>query len=610
MQRSLILTAALAAALPLAGESSLTTPAVVITASRTAESIDETLASVTVIDAAAIRQSAARTLDELLANRAGIEMVTQGGIGGNTSLFMRGSNSQHLLVLIDGVKINSAAVGGAALHLIPLAAIERIEIVRGPRSALYGGEAIGGIVQIFTRQAASGTDITAAGGSHGEQRLALQVSERGEGFAVTAGVSQLQSGGIDAQAPKRSGRTPGDYDRDGHQQLNLNLNLRFDLSATTQLQLSGLNNQHRSEYDGCYLGWSPANHCRLDSQQTITSLQLRHQLSNNWQSSLAAGEGRETLEGLSDGTAAWQATQQRRSLTWQHEFTLNHGDLLTAGLDYQQERVGPSGNFLDTSRINRALYGQYQRWGEHYDLQLSARHDKSSAYGSHTTHALAIGHTLNNGLRLILSRGTAYKSPTFYDLIYTNPNDWSRGFNSGLRAERSQSHELSISHHHSADGWRISLFQTAIDDLITLDSNWNAINLNQAEIRGVEFEVSQSLGRWLISADLNHSNPQDRQSGKQLARRARQSGRIAISQRLGEWRPGLIISAQGERYDDAANTKRLPGYAIGHATLSWHPAPHWSVVAKVENLTHKHYSVAEGYATSGRHWLLSLNYRQ
>lgn len=259
----------------------------IVTASRVAQSTDQTLAAVTVITREDIEHSQTQSVADLLRERVpGMDFLTTGGTGHQTSAFLRGTSSDHLLFIIDGNIVGSATTGAAQIELIPLAQIEHIEIIRGPRSSLYGSDAIGGVVQVFTRTGGDQYNASVTVGSHNTQAVTVGSSISGERTQLNIAASHYMTDGFDVT-------NDGESDDDGHTNNALNLNLKHRIGESSNIHASALHSSAETEFDN-----NSFDNVSDSIQQSYT-LGFDTSLSDNWNTSLNAGQSKDRLETLS-----------------------------------------------------------------------------------------------------------------------------------------------------------------------------------------------------------------------------------------------------------------------------------------------------------------------
>ncbi|MCG8427241.1 MAG: TonB-dependent receptor, partial [Chromatiales bacterium] len=434
---------------------------IIVTASRTAETADETLASVTVIDRETIEKSQATDITELLIGIAGINLSANGGDGKNKSLFLRGTNSNHTLLLIDGIRIGSATLGSPSWSLIPLHDIERIEVVRGPRSSLYGSDAIGGVIQIFTRKGGEGlrTSTEAGYGTDNHYKLEGSLSYGNESSRFRLAISKEETDGYDV-------RPAIEQDDDGFDSLGINGS--FSHKFTDRLELSGniLRSDGENEFDGNSFSGN-----LTEFIQQSAGLALTADVTDGWKSTLRFGESRDFSKNFFNDTFVNKFDTQRRQIAWENSIDLNDSNQIVAGVDYYKDEINATTDYAETERDNKALFGQYRYFGERHDLQLGLRYDDNEQFGDQTTGNIAWGMEVMENLRFTASAGTAFKAPTFNDLYWPS-SPWSSG-NPDLVPEKSRSYELGLSGQHAGVHWSARTYRSNIKNLI----NWACTDL-------------------------------------------------------------------------------------------------------------------------------------
>ncbi len=579
------------------------TDPIVVTATRTARTADETLASITVITREEIERSQANDVAELLRGILGVNITRAGGYGTASSVFLRGTNPGHVLVLVDGIKIGSATTGAPTWEFLPLAEIERIEIVRGPRSSLYGSEAIGGVVQLFTRRGEGPVrpDATVMAGSFHTHEASVGVSGGpGNGwFSLHAG--EFATRGINAT---RRSNPVFEPDRDAYDNTYGSIRTGYRLAPGTEVELYAWRATGNTEFD------SPGFSDETDFRQNLGAVRLQSRVTPTWTTRLQAGVSEDkTFNFRADGAATpSRFDTQRRIRAWQNDFSLSDRALLTLGYDQQEDRVTSTANLLKNSRDNHAWFGVYQAELASHSLQASLRRDDNEQFGRHDTGSLAYGYALSPRYRLYASYGTAFRAPTFVDLYWPDPV-FSTG-NPNLRPEESRSVELGLAGRSAPLHWTLNLFHTRIENLIVLTGpTFLPDNLSQAAVDGVELGAATTVDPWHVAANVTLLDPRNTDSGKYLQRRSRQAARLDVDRQLGKARLGATLLAEGARYDDPANQVRLTGYALLNLRAEWTLSRDWRLAARAENILDKDYETVAGYNTLGRSVFVSVLYR-
>ena len=609
--RSLSFAIALALPAIASAQSATELDQVVVTATRTESSIADSLFPVQVIERDEIERSQARSLPDLLRGRAGIDVGNQGGGGKISTLFLRGTESDQVLVLVDGVRIGSATAGLVSFQDIPVEQIDRIEIVRGPRSSLYGSEAVGGVIQVFTRhdQGAFAPRFRIGIGSHNLREASVGIGGSGERGWYGADFAWQRTDGINAcngSATLFAGCFVDEPDRDGYRNASLNLRGGVNVGETLKLEAHALRAEAFNEFDGSLYGGNEA-----DNVQQALSAKLAWTPSRRIAVTVQLGGSDDDSDNSFDDHAGnmihvGNFDTHRTTASLQGDFSVAEGQSLSAGADWQRDRIDSDTDFDVTGRDNTGVYVEYlARFGAQ-QLQASLRNDDNEQFGNHATGSLGWGLQFGDGFKLTASYGTAFKAPTFNDLYYPffgNP---------GLEPETSHSTNIGISQHARNWSWTLDAYETRIDDLISYDSSiFLPNNIDKARIRGVEFTVDTTLAGWDLGAQLSHADPRSESGsteGKLLARRARDIGRIDLDRTFGAFRFGATLNASGPRYDDAANAVRLGGFATTDLRFEYAFDSDWTLQARATNVFDRHYETVAWYNQPGREFGLSLRY--
>ncbi len=579
---------------------------VLVTATRTPIALADSLSPAQVIDRTAIESSQATSLQDLLRGRAGINLTNTGGLGKQTSLFLRGTNSSHTVVLVDGVRINTADFGLAMLQDLPLAQIERVEIVRGPQSSLYGADAIGGVVQIFTRRNTGGfaPHLELGGGSNGLRQASGGIGGGTERGWFGIDIAYQHRDGIDAcrgSAATFQGCGADEPDRDGYRNLSKSARGGYHVNDQWTVEGSALRAEAENHYDG-YYNYS-------ETLQQVLAGKVRYTPSDRL--SVTASIGRSDNESDNSGPfgAFGRAQTQRDSASVQADIGLADGQLLSGGVDWSDDSLdGSSAGYLVDSRDNTGVFLQYQgRFGQH-QLQASVRNDDNEQFGNHTTGSLAWGMELGSGWKLTASHGTAFKAPTFSDLY----DPWSGV--AALDPEKARSTNVGLAQQGQGWRWGLDVYETRVDDLITYDAaTFRMTQVEKARIRGAELTGTARVAGIDVNAQLSYTDPRNHTVGAQydnwLARRAQQTARIDLDRRFGDVRVGVTGFGAGKRYDDAANTVKLGGYGTLDVRLEYALGPAWTLLARAANVFDRRYETVAWYNQPGREYQLSVRYQ-
>lgn len=587
---------------------------VVVTAARTETTIDRALADVTVIDAQAISDAGVSSLPELLRSAGGVEISQTGGIGTVSGLFLRGTKNAQTLVLVDGVRIENPLNGGGMPEYLPLEAIERIEIVRGPMSSLYGSGAIGGVVQIFTRKGdAPGWWPYASVGAGSRGTARAQAGFRGvqSGTSVSLSAGIERSSGFNATRPSSPDFQP---DRDGQRQASLTASLSHRLANDVEIGANLMANRGRAEIDfGCTPFACPSDAQSVQEFRTrsITAY-ARAQPIAGWRSELRLGN---TSIDYDLPAFAFAPRTDSRTIAWDNRIDA-WGGRVQFGLERLGQRIdgeGVTGGgfpiYAHESRTTNSVFGGYEReWGEH-TVRATLRRDRIGSVGSETTGALAWGWRLDPRWLVRASYGTAFRAPTFDDLYYLPPYG-----NPALKPEKSRGAEAALEYSAGASSLRATAFASRIDDAIELDSMYTPRNLAEARVRGLTVDARHALGGWALRASATvqrtegvRVDPVDgTRTEAALARRAPRYGVAGVERRHGPWRFGAEAIAQARRVDTLG--QRLHGYVFVDAWGAYRFARDWELFARAGNLGNRDYETVAGYRSPPRSLFVGVRY--
>jgi len=578
-------------------------PPIVVTASRVAQTADETLASVTVITRADIERSQARDTVSLLRGVAGIDVARTGGPGHDTSVFLRGANADHVLVLIDGVRVASATDGKFAWSGLDPGQIERIEIVRGPRASLYGSEAIGGVIQIFTRRP-QGAQFAGELGAYRTRAVEAGFGI-GDDLRFNALGSYRKTRGFSATHPGAG--FIYDPDRDGSEQLSANVGFSARLGDFGEIDLEGLRTLSQVEFD-------PGNDYS-DGEDLSGRARLRTTV-GPWSQTLALSGATTDLETF--GSNPSDIASRRRMIDWQNDFELGGGHLLTLGASRLRDR-GRNVNtatetlvFQDGVHNNAGFANWLGRFGR-LRVELGGRYDQHSNFGTHGTGQGAWG-LVYQRWSLYGSYGTAFKAPTLNELFHPGFFGGQFAGNPDLTPETSRSAEL---------GWRInpvsglrlngSGYYTSIENLIAFEGmNFQATNIGRATLRGVEFGAELTQGAWRVSTNLGLHKAVNEITDRDLLRRPRKKLSLAVDHEtagVGSVGAELIaVSSHADIDNVSFATIDVAGYVVVNLRARLMLSPGLSLEARIDNFLDEDYEVASGYNTPGLSPYLGLRY--
>jgi vitamin B12 transporter len=579
--RLALLPLALCAITPAWSQTSSLEP-VVVTATRSPTRTDELVSDVTVITRETIEASTARTLAELLARNAGVQSSSNGGLGKSSSVFIRGTESRHTILLVDGVRLGSATLGTPSWDNIPLEAIERIEVLKGPASALYGSEGVGGVVQIFTRKGMAGfhpyATATVGSKSHGAAAAGFSAG-RGD-LDYSLGVQHLRERGFSATNPN----VPfGNFnpDRDPFRQDSLNASARYRINPGWSVDAGLLYANGVSAFDD-----GPDRDSRLRLRDLTAHIGVKAQLAAGWHSELTLSQGKDTSNTIEAAFPGAFRTSQSQ-WTWQNNVDTPLGVVL-AGLEHRVQKVDSSTDYdVNRRTIDSAFAGLNGSAGRH-SWQLNLRHDGNSQFGGSNTGFVGYGFRITPEWRVHASHGTSFVAPSFNQLYFP-------GFgNPALQPERGRNTDIGVSWKAHGQEVKLVRFDNRIRGFIT--STTTPGNDGRFDALAVRASVDRLDARNELK-DL------------WLPRRARQQLTLGADYGVGDWRFGGSLLHVGSRFDDAANTRPLDSYTTADAFVAWQFARDFSLQAKLNNLTDKQYETAYGYNQPPRSFYLTLRWQ-
>lgn len=577
------------ALLPVATQAAeaLQTAPLVITSGRQAEPRAEATAANSVFTRQDIERLQARSVPELLARTPGIQMGSSGGV---PAYYVRGTGTAQTLVLVDGQRIASATTGIARLDYLSIDNIERIEIARGPRSSLYGADAIGGVIQIFTRRGENGLhpEVRMAAGSRGTVQRSATLSGSDEQTAFNLGASLDESNGWDRTRDKAG----ADIDHDGQRNKAVHLNLDQHFNEDWKAGISLNDQRGDSEYDDAYSAapGEPHDEFRVSSYSGYVEAQL----SKNWNSRVEAGRSydRNKALGAADSWNNGTLETTRHSLSWLNHLQLTDVQRLSIGTDWYEDRVNGNTAFAEDSRENRAVFAQHSFRTDQFSTELGVRHDDNQVYGSQNSWNGALSLPAGDSQSWILSYGEGFRAPTFSDLYYPGAG------NPDLQAETSKTYELQWRGNLSSTQLEASVYRTDVDDLIA----WNGAagrpeNISRARINGFEAQVSRDIFGWRSALSLSLLDPRNRDTGSVLPNRAKRLLSLDLDRQIGRIGFGATWQAVSHSFDDSAagpsfSTERqtVAGYGLLNLRSSWQATPELTWEAKIDNLLDRDYA--------------------
>lgn len=582
----------------------------VVTANRFQQPVNTVLAPVSIVTREQIDQWQPQSVSDILRRLPGVDIAANGGIGQNASVYIRGAESRHTLVLIDGIPLaKSGIVGAADFSQIPVSLIQRLELIRGPRSAVYGADAIGGVINIITQNSTPGAKIEAGVGSNRLQQYNGSVRHQvGDDTLMTLAGSYKDTKGFDVQPNSKNKVGDG---RSGFH---------------NETFWGGLNHNFNENITGFVRGYGYSNKTGYSSGQYERQLynhtyETGLNYSNDIYSSFLTGSYQRykdynylTLQGLyNSGTSLDDMTQ--RNIQWGNSLVVGQGTV-SAGIDWQQQRLTSEDTIIsqDYKRTNTGYYLTGQQQVETVTLEASVRGDNNDQYGWNGTWQTAAGWEFVPDYRLTASYGTGFQAPTLGQLfgqkrfnILPSPD---------LKPEKSKQFEIGLEGLTGPVSWQLSAYRNKINNLIDYNSvelpsgDWTGDyrNVRAATIKGVEWTGSFDTGIFSHQLTFGYLDPRRDSDNQVLARRSKHQYKYQLDWNMFGAEMDVAYQYYGKRLDSNSSQRQLPSYSLVDISASYPVTSHLTIRGKIANLFDKDYETAYGYQTPGREYYLSGGY--
>ena len=599
--------------LPLGAHAQAPLDPVIVTGTREPQPLSRSTADVVVIDADTIRASSADSVADLLRREAGVQITRTGGPGQNAGYLIRGTGTNSTVVLVDGVRIGSASLGQAEFEALSLAQIDHVEVLRGPASSLYGADAVGGVVQIFTRRGDGTTRVTGgvALGGYRSREVELGISGSSGGFDYAATAGRESSRGVSALRPNArfGGFNPDD---DGYGLNFGNLKLGYTPAAGHRIGINLIETGLNAQYDACEFDASfncdPSPDFRDHLRTQLASLDYRGEISTLWTTQARLSQSIDDAN--SGGTTLSHFKTQRSQATWQNALHLGADQQLVLAYEYLHETVDADVFTGQPKRSNNALVAGYSgRFGAS-GLEASLRYDHNTVYGSNTTGSVGYSVDVLPSLKLRALAGTTFRAPTFNDLYYP-------GFGiATIQPERGRSVEIGAEWHAGGTSASATVYRNRVRDLIGFDPDPNgtdcppgyfgcAANTSRARLQGATLAATQRFGDVTLRGGIDLLDAKDADTGVRLPRRAAHQEHLAADYDPGPWGAGAAVLGVGSRPDGAVV---LGGYALVDLRAYWRFAPQWRVEAKLLNALDHRVEPVRDYQGLGRQAWVVIRY--
>jgi vitamin B12 transporter len=598
-----------------AGASDSTLDTVAVTGTREPEAIGRSSVDIVVIDSATIRSSSADSLEDLLRRFAGMQLARNGGPGQSAGFFLRGASTNSTVVLIDGVRVGSATLGQADLEALSVSQIERVEVLRGPASSLYGADAVGGVVQIFTRRGSGALRWGAAAevGGYRSARVDGNASGARGGWDYALSLGHERSRGVSVIAPNDAF---GNFnpDRDGFRRNTATLQLGFTPATQHRIGVQVLETKLDARFDSseflppAFIA-DPTPDFRKRLTTRVTSIDYRGTPIQHWTTTLQASRAVDDL--TSGGTVQSRFVTRRDQATWQNAWSLAHDQQLLVAYEHQVERAEAEVFAGELVRRNDAFVLGYSGTFDALSLQADLRRDANSAYGDNTTGRLGASVEVLRGLKLRALAGTTFRAPTFNDLAYP-------GFGvATVRPEHGRSVEAGVSWQGEAAGASATIYRNRVRDLIGVQLDRSlcpadpaydfgcAGNVQRARLQGATLAGNARWRGFAMRATVDFLDAVDMDTGVRLPRRAAHQESLAIERESGRWRYGASALFVGARPDTGVV---LGGYGVVDLRLAWQPRPTWRVEARLNNALDRQVEPLRDYRGLGRQAWIGVHF--
>ena len=605
-------------------DTTLKTSDVFVTATRTRIPKKNVIADITLISEEQIKLAGSSSLPELLQRQPGIEISNNGGQGKVSTLFLRGASSTHSVILLDGIRIDSATAGLTAIENIPLSQIEKIEIVRGPASSLYGQDAIGGVIQIFTKKGLNGFKPYISFGYGKYNTSIAQGGIRGgdDTTSYAINLSSQNSTGFSAFEPNTNPAATANIfnlDKDGYRNKSVSASLSHKINEKLDINFQYFLSQGKNKYDNRYANWDPSIDWKNTQDQESLSGTVNSQLTNYWKSSLRVGLGiddyvekQRYISGATREVDNVYKTIQNQ-ITWQNDLILPLGSLVLL-YDKLDQKI----NVTDTSyskkdRQNDAYMIGYNLNQANHNFQANVRKDFNSVYRDATTGNIGYSYAIDSNWSIASSFGTAFRSPTF-NYLYAGSNA-----NPDLQPEKSKNIEAQLKYQSDAEFFSFVTFKNKITDFIISNgtTGYRPYNINTAEIYGATVSSSHFINHFQVKSSFTVQSPMNESADKYLPRRSNFFGTVGLNYFIQNWNLGFEATGSGNRYNDAENLFNIPGYIKTNLFADYQITKNLAMNARVDNVLGKNYTYAyEGnpttdgfrYQTPSQSFFISLRY--
>ena len=541
---------------------------------RTSNPVIGSIASKVVVTKEDIGQSGARTFLELLATIPSANL--EAGQGSTAAIRIRGNDARHTIVLVDGIKVSW--YGQPHLELIPFDQIERVEIVKGPYSSLYGSGAIGGVVHVFTNSKPIDGEhhkIDISYGTHNSKKISYSSSASNNGDYINLTASNYHTDGIDA-------KDTGSSDKDSIDRKAVGINIGKKLNNDTNIKFGILNSSADVEYD------DGTNNNDLKQYNA----ELNHEFFNGLSSKLSYAQNEQSYYG---------SDYKESDITFTSEFNVDNG-VLIGGISHQKDEI-TSGT---SENSNTDLFAQWQRVVFGNDAVIGVRNIDHDRFGDHFTYNIALARDLDNGWRLSGAYGKATKLASISKTsanIDQNKTD--------LEPEKSKNIELGIEKNTNWGAVSIKAYKNNVDGFFKYNGPWGShyyTNDGKYNIKGIDLNIKSDIVGWDIDTEYAYNESVKDGTTYQTGRRPKNSIGITATKDYGKYTNRIGVIGKSWAWDTNSGTTRLGGYGLLNLATSYQYDKQTKITATINNALDKEYEVASGYNQLGRTLSIGVNH--
>lgn len=559
---------------------------IIVSAAKEEQNLEDVISAAVILNEKDILESGLRSVSEVLQMVGGIDISRNGGVGQLTSIFMQGSNSNHVLLLIDGVAINDLATGISAVQNIPIDLIEKIEIIKSPRATLYGSNAIGGVVNIFTKKNSLRDSYSMTLGS--DETKEISISKVIEGNSTDFGFSAtvLDTDGYSSKV--------GSNLDDPHKNRSINAFAKKEFENFV-VETSFWDSAGETSYKDFFL-----NPVSQDFHNSIMRFNLNHDLTKKWSYSLDAKYSKDFLD-QNDSNDFNHS--ERTTIEWINRYQMNEYNKTLMGFVFEDEEFSASnyGSKVDEEFNNTAVFVEHLYSKSQHQALIAFRSGNSDFLEYKNSWNAEYGYKINPKLRLMILGGAAYRNPSAFDLF---------GFGGNTMLVPEKSKKIGLGFSMSTDKsteFTMRFFDNKIDDLIVFSyADYKLYNIDQTQIRGIDLSVSTEINDWKVKLNSTIQDPKNLIDDSQLLRRPKKSFALTLGKTFDDLTLNVNLTKNSSRFDFGG--LKLEAYTLINLSAQWRVNDQWMIHGSINNTFDEDYVLAYGYNTPKRKAYIGFNY--